>query len=174
MSTRRGAGSSPWQRVRVYLGLATSVQVGGRRDGAGATGTDPSVSSGPAADAAGRGDALVVIVVFAPDGDAADAVRHAAARAGAGAIGVYRACSFSAPGEGRFEPQAGANPAVGRVGRAEVVQEQRIEVVCPRRLALCALDAMLAAHPYEEPAHHVYETLSRGQLAARFTGAEPS
>lgn len=114
-----------------------------------------------------RGDDLLVIVVFAPSGVAADAVRRAAAEAGAGAIGDYRACSFTASGEGRFEPQVGARPAIGSVGLPEVVAEHRIEVVCPRRLALRALDAMLAVHPYEEPAYHVYATISREELALR-------
>lgn len=113
------------------------------------------------------GDDLLVIVVFAPSGDAADAVRRAAADAGAGAIGDYRACSFSTPGQGRFEPKDGARPFIGTVGVSEVVDEHRIEVVCPRRLALAALDAMLAAHPYEEPAYHVYATISRAELALR-------
>lgn len=109
------------------------------------------------------GDELVVIVVFAPL-EAADVVRDAAASAGAGAIGDYRACSFSAPGQGRFEPLDGAHPAIGAVGRPEVVEEQRIEVVCPRGLARATLDAMLAAHPYEEPAYHVYATIPRDAL----------
>jgi len=113
---------------------------------------------------AGGRDDLVVIVVFAPVSHV-DAVRDAAARAGAGAIGDYRACSFSVTGEGRFEPLAGAQPHIGAVGRPEVVQEQRIEVVCPRRDAVRALDAMLAAHPYEEPAWHAYRALSREDLA---------
>lgn len=113
------------------------------------------------------GDDLLVIVVFAPSGEAADDVRAAAARAGAGAIGDYRACSFTAAGQGRFEPQAGAQPAIGSIGVPEIVEEHRIEVVCPRRIALNALDAMLAAHPYEEPAYHVYATISRDELRLR-------
>ncbi|MEP7161173.1 MAG: hypothetical protein ABI746_08710 [Dermatophilaceae bacterium] len=106
---------------------------------------------------------LVVIVMFAPHG-AADAVREAAAAAGAGAIGAYRACSFSAPGHGRFLPVLGARPAIGAVGVPEVVEEERIEVVCERVVARAALEAMLAAHPYEEPAHHLYATLDPGTL----------
>jgi len=107
---------------------------------------------------AADGEELLVIVMFAPM-EAADVVRDAAASAGAGAIGNYRACSFSAPGEGRFLPVAGAQPAIGAVGTPEVVAEQRIEVVCPRSSARAALQAMLAAHPYEEVAYHVYATI---------------
>jgi len=87
---------------------------------------------------AADGEELLVIVMFAPM-EAADVVRDAAASAGAGAIGNYRACSFSAPGEGRFLPVAGAQPAIGAVGTPEVVAEQRIEVVCPRSSARAAL-----------------------------------
>lgn len=114
--------------------------------------------------AAARNDALVVVVVFAPAAAAAEAVRRAAADAGAGAIGEYRACSFSTAGQGRFTPMRGASPAIGSVGTPEVVDEHRIEVVCPRRIAGRVVDAMLAAHPYEEPAWHVYETISRAEL----------
>ena len=106
---------------------------------------------------------LVVIVMFASL-EAAAVVRDAAACAGAGALGNYRACSFSAAGEGRFLPVAGATPAIGAVGTPEVVAEQRIEVVCPRASARAALEAMLAAHPYEEPAYHVYATIPREAL----------
>lgn len=108
-------------------------------------------------------DDLVVIVVFAPQ-EAADVVRDAAASAGAGAIGAYRACSFSAPGQGRFLPLAGSTPALGAEGIPQVVAEHRIEVVCPRGLAARALAAMLAVHPYEEPAYHVYATIPRDAL----------
>lgn len=111
----------------------------------------------------GQRDELVVIVMFAPV-QAADAVRGAAASAGAGAIGNYRACSFSAPGEGRFLPVQGASPAIGAVGTPEVVPEMRIEVVCPRTMARAALEAMLDAHPYEEVAYHVYATIPRESL----------
>lgn len=101
---------------------------------------------------------LVVIVVFVPTDDPAvgERVRRALADAGAGRIGGYRACSFAAPGRGRFEPDATANPFLGEPGRPETVAEERLEAVCERRLARAAVSAMLSAHPYEEPAYHVY------------------
>ncbi len=100
--------------------------------------------------------ALDKIVVFAPV-EAAERVRAALAQAGAGRIGAYDQASFTAPGEGRFRPLAGASPAIGEVGRAEVVEEVRIETVCPRALRTTAVAAMLEAHPYEEPAYDVVE-----------------
>ncbi|MGM0385924.1 MAG: hypothetical protein ACQERF_08105 [Actinomycetota bacterium] len=106
---------------------------------------------------------MIVLVVFVPT-SRADAVRRAAAETGAGHIGNYRACSFSARGTGRFEPLDGAHPAIGRIGELEEVAEERIEVVCDRAGARRVLDAVLAAHPYEEPAYHLYETLDPATL----------
>jgi dinuclear metal center YbgI/SA1388 family protein len=96
------------------------------------------------------------LTVYVPPADA-ERVREALAAAGAGTIGDYDSASFSSPGEGRFRPLAGANPTIGEVGRLEVVDEVRVEVVLarPRRTAVVA--AMLAAHPYEEPAYDVVE-----------------
>jgi dinuclear metal center YbgI/SA1388 family protein len=96
------------------------------------------------------------IVVFAPV-EAAERIRTALADAGAGAIGDYDSCTFTSTGEGRFRPLEGASPAIGEVGRGEVVPEARIETICPRHLRSVAVAAMLAAHPYEEPAYDVLE-----------------
>jgi len=96
------------------------------------------------------------LVVFVPSGDA-EKVRTALAEAGAGRIGDYDAASFSTPGEGRFRPLPGANPAIGAVGDLEVVDEVRIEVIADRRLRSDLVSAMLAVHPYEEPAYDVVE-----------------
>jgi dinuclear metal center YbgI/SA1388 family protein len=101
-------------------------------------------------------DPLDKIVVFAPL-EAAEKVRDALTGAGAGAIGDYDSCTFTTPGEGRFRPLEGARPAIGSVGRTEVVEEVRIEAVCARPLRGRAVAAMLAAHPYEEPAYDVIE-----------------
>lgn len=106
---------------------------------------------------------MLVIVCFVPASHA-DAVRAALAGAGAGAIGAYTACSFSSRGEGRFTPEAGADPFLGGVGAPSVVDEVRIECVCPRERAHEAVSAMLRAHPYEEPAYHCYEALTLNDL----------
>lgn len=102
-------------------------------------------------------------------GSEADAVRAALAAAGAGAIGDYDCCSFSTPGEGRFRPLDGANPTIGTVGTPETVAEERIEVVLPRRRRSAVVKALLAAHPYEEPAWDVVEQADAG-LAGTGTG----
>lgn len=97
----------------------------------------------------------VKIVVFVPESHA-DAVREAMAEAGVGKIGNYTSCSFSSKGIGRFLPQEGANPAIGEVGKAEAVDEERIEMVCPREKLNEVISAIKRVHPYEEVAIDVY------------------
>lgn len=100
------------------------------------------------------GDAWDKLTTYVPLADA-DRVRAALAEAGAGRLGAYDACSFSAPGEGRFLPRAGADPAIGSVGVAEVVEEARIECLLPAAARSRVIAALRAAHPYEEPAYDV-------------------
>ena len=101
------------------------------------------------------------LTTYVPVADA-DRVREALAKAGAGVIGDYDSASFSTSGEGRFRPLAGANPAIGEVGRLEVVNEVRIECVLPRASRAAVVAAMVAAHPYEEPAYDVVQLADPG------------
>ncbi len=100
--------------------------------------------------------AMDSLVVYVPGPDA-ERLRQVLGEAGAGALGDYDQCSYSTPGEGRFRPLAGSDPAIGEHGRLEVVAEERIEVVLPRHRRQQVVRAMLAAHPYEEPAYQVLE-----------------
>lgn len=94
-------------------------------------------------------------VVFVPVEDA-DAVRQAMFDAGAGQMGDYSHCSWSATGTGQFLPHDGANPAIGSVGTVERVSEDRIEVIAPARRRARVLAALRSAHPYEEPAFDIF------------------
>ena len=104
----------------------------------------------------GVGPALDKLVTFVPP-EHVDALRAALVGAGAGALGAYDSCTFSTPGEGRFRPLAGADPALGRVGEVEVVGEVRLETLYPRAGRAAVVDALRAAHPYEEPAFDLIE-----------------
>lgn len=98
---------------------------------------------------------IVKIVVFVPKTHS-DAVREAMGKAGAGKIGNYTFCSFSSEGVGRFLPNENSNPAIGKVGEFESVEEERIETVCNRELLKKVIDAIKSVHPYEEIALDVY------------------
>jgi len=96
------------------------------------------------------------VVVFVPvDNEAA--VRQAMADAGAGWIGNYRECSFSAVGEGGFRPIEGANPTIGKVGQREMVAERRMEMIVSGRYLGAVVTALRQAHPYEEPAFDLFK-----------------
>jgi len=99
---------------------------------------------------------LMKLVVFVNVENAED-IRHALAKAGAGELGDYEACSFSSAGTGRFRPKKGADPYIGHVGDFEEVQEEKIEVVFPMSKKNKMLKAMFNAHPYEEPAYDLFE-----------------
>lgn len=115
-------------------------------------------------------------VVFVPV-EAADTLRAALADAGAGRLGDYDQASFSSQGQGRFRPLPGARPALGEVGRPEQVEEERVEVIAPRSLRARVVAALRAAHPYEEPAHHVVELAPLGPASTgtgRIGDVEPT
>lgn len=100
----------------------------------------------------------VKIVVFIPVKDA-DNLRQVIHEAGAARIGNYSHCSWSTRGHGRFKPEAGADPTIGEIGKLEVVEEERIEFLCPKEKLTEVIAAMKQAHPYEEVAYDVYERI---------------
>ncbi|MEO6795082.1 MAG: Nif3-like dinuclear metal center hexameric protein [Mycobacterium sp.] len=94
-------------------------------------------------------------VIYTPP-EHAEAVRAAVFAAGAGHIGDYAQCSWSVTGTGQFRPDDGATPTIGRVGAVARVTEDRVEVVAPARARGRVRAALLAAHPYEEPAFDIF------------------
>jgi len=79
------------------------------------------------------------------------------------AQGNYRNCSFAAGGEGTFLPLEGAQPFIGTVGKQQRVSEERLELLVERQNLPRALKALLASHPYEEPAYDLYPLLNEGE-----------
>lgn len=95
------------------------------------------------------------IVVFVP-GSHAEIVRKAMGDVGAGRIGNYTYCSFTSKGVGRFKPEEGADPSIGRVGNLESVEEERIEIVVDKDIVKNVITAIKRVHPYEEVALDIY------------------
>ena len=94
---------------------------------------------------------LHALVTYVP-ADHAEAVLAAVGDAGAGRIGNYSHCAFTAPGTGRFTPLAGSRPFIGSEGHSEQVPEMRIECVVDEDVLDAVVAALRLAHPYEEPA----------------------
>ena len=105
----------------------------------------------------------VKLVTFVPT-DATSKVLDALALAGAGVIGEYTHCSFRIGGIGTFLPSERANPVIGERGSLTEVEEDRLEMVLPATRLEAAVQALRAAHPYEEVAYDVYPLVARDGL----------
>ena len=100
-------------------------------------------------------NALVKLVTFVPTAQAED-VRKALFNAGCGNIGNYDSCSYNLEGEGTFRAHEGSHPFCGEIGEMHTEKEIRIETILPAYKKAEAVKALLAAHPYEEPAFDIY------------------
>ncbi|HNP53972.1 MAG TPA: Nif3-like dinuclear metal center hexameric protein [Ferruginibacter sp.] len=98
---------------------------------------------------------LEKMVVFVPLTHR-EPVLQALFAAGAGQIGLYDECSFTANGQGTFRASETANPYVGEKGQLHTEAESRIEVIYPVWLQKPVIKSLLQAHPYEEVAYDCY------------------
>ena len=88
-----------------------------------------------------------------------ETVKLAMFAAGAGKIGEYDQCAWQVKGQGQFRPLAGSQAFIGEVNQLEQVEEYRVEMVSSPSALSAAIAALRQAHPYEEPAFDVIETL---------------
>jgi len=95
------------------------------------------------------------LVTFLPP-ECLGEVSEALFRAGAGAIGDYRGCSFRVEGTGTFLAGPGSRPFRGEAGRRNEVREARLEVWVKGQDLPRAMGELMGAHPYEEPAVDIY------------------
>jgi len=106
------------------------------------------------------------LITFVPPDDV-DHLLAALVEAGAGTIGRYRGCSFRSPGIGSFLPSEGSQPTLGNVGEQTATEESRVEVIVPASAVSAVVAAVLASHPYEEPAFDLVDTVSNAGLIGR-------
>lgn len=96
-----------------------------------------------------------------------EAVADAMAAAGGGTIGAYSGCSYRVEGMGAFFAGPGTDPATGSGGTANREPETRIEMIAPASRRDAVVAALVAAHPYEEPAYDVFEVASNAGFIGR-------
>lgn len=89
-----------------------------------------------------------------------ESVKKAIFKAGAGQIGHYSQCSFDLEGVGQFRPNDKANPAIGQVNQLTTVNEVKVETFCKSTHIKAILNALIKAHPYEEPSYHVMPVMT--------------
>lgn len=104
------------------------------------------------------------VITFVPIKDA-DKVRQAMGDAGAGVLGKYHHASFSTKGVGRFIPDQGAHPTIGKVGQMSEIEEERIEVICEEDKVKAVVAAIRKTHPYEEIPLEIYELINSDQVS---------
>ncbi len=97
---------------------------------------------------------MTKLVAFVPEAHLG-AVRDAVCAAGAGVIGDYTCCSFSAAGTGTFRPGDHSAPFSGKKHAVNEGPEYRFETLVPKSRLARVLIALFAAHPYEEVAYDV-------------------
>ena len=79
-------------------------------------------------------------------------VKNAVFSAGAGRYGGYEDYCWQTLGASQFRPVAGSIPFTGKQGVLETIEEYKVETLCPEHLIEAVVQALKAAHPYEEPA----------------------
>lgn len=99
-----------------------------------------------------EGEKTYKLVTFVPFDHLQD-VRNAVCEAGAGQIGDYSFCTFSAKGFGTFLGGDSTKPAIGEAGKLETAEEERFEVIVDQKNVVKVIEEMKKAHPYEEVAY---------------------
>ena len=105
----------------------------------------------------------VKIFVTVPK-DNLDEVRTSMCNAGAGIIGNYTFCSTSTKSVGTFIPNDIANPYIGEQNKLEVVEEEKLEVICDIEKVKQVIQALRKNHPYEEPAIDIVPLLDESDF----------
>lgn len=92
----------------------------------------------------------VKIITTVPS-EYAEKVRNAICEEGAGVIGNYTYCTMSTKCIGTFIPSNDANPYIGERNKLEIVNDEKIEVVCDINITKTVIKKLREVHPYEEP-----------------------
>jgi len=84
-------------------------------------------------------------------------VKAALFKEGAGKVGDYDMCSWETDGKGQFRPLEGSTPFIGTAYEVKQIREFKVEMVCQNKYIKAVLNKLMEVHPYETPAHSIYE-----------------
>lgn len=96
---------------------------------------------------------LYLLGFYVPEKDL-EKVLDAVFAAGAGKYRNYDRCAWTTAGKGRFRPLDGSHPAIGKANADTRVKEIKVECIVPGKQIAAVREALIKAHPYEEPAFH--------------------
>ena len=91
---------------------------------------------------------------YVPEEDL-ESVLEAIFAAGAGKYKDYDRCAWTTSGNGRFRPLENSNPYIGRQDEDTKITEIKVECIIEEKNLQAVKEALLEAHPYEEPAYHI-------------------
>lgn len=105
----------------------------------------------------------VIISVTTPK-ENVQILRDAICNEKAGIIGNYTHCSIVTQCLGSFKPSENATPYIGEKNKLEIVEEQKIEVICKISNIKKILKKIREIHPYEEPAINIIPLIDENDL----------
>jgi hypothetical protein len=105
----------------------------------------------------------VKIIVTVPVANIDD-VRNAICSEGAGVIGNYTYCTTSTKCIGTFMPSENTNPYIGEQNKLEIVEEEKLELVCDINIVKRVLKRLREVHPYEEPGIDIIPLINEDDL----------
>jgi hypothetical protein len=98
---------------------------------------------------------MLKLVFYVPESHLAQ-VKAAVFKAGAGQSEQYDQCAWQVLGQGQFRPLPGSDPYIGEHNKLAQVSEYRVETICPDDKIDAVIEALIAAHPYEQPAFEAW------------------
>lgn len=96
------------------------------------------------------------LVFYVPESHL-DVVKQAVFDVGGGRYESYDCCCWQSEGVGQFRPLKGSQPFLGQVGELESVVEFKVELICEDKVLSGVVEALVEAHPYEEPAFSFWQ-----------------
>jgi len=99
-------------------------------------------------------NSLMKLTSYVPNGYL-DVVLNSLYEAGAGEIGNYSNCSFSAEGEGRYLGNKESNPKFGNKEKLTKTSEILINLIFPSHRKKKIIESLINSHPYESVAYEI-------------------
>ncbi len=97
---------------------------------------------------------LKKLTTYVPS-NAADTLRIALCKEGAGAIGNYSDCSFTFSGTGSYKGNENSTPVLGKKGEIHFEKEVCLNLTYQKHLEQNILNSLVKNHPYEEVAYEI-------------------
>jgi len=99
-------------------------------------------------------NSLMKLTTYVPN-EYLDLVLNSLHEAGAGVIGNYSKCSFSAEGEGRYLGNEKSNPKIGNKEEITKTSEILISLIFPSFRRKKIIENLIKSHPYESVAYEI-------------------